>query len=161
VTLVNYGILSFLDASLYSTFPLLLASPIESGGLNFPPKTIGYMLGTASLCHGLIQAFCFARILKLWDSKKVYAASIIAYIFLFIMMPITNALARRAGRVTPVIWGLLVLTEIACFSSYSAYSQLNMYYSGQDTFLMPRCFWSFRLHVYLPQSSLTFSICSR
>ena len=125
VTLVNYAFLSFLDASLYATYPLLLASPITSGGLNFTPKTIGYILGTAALCHALIQALCFPSIIKRWDAKNVYVASLVAYVFLFLTMPILNALARRAGHVTPAIWGLLFVEVIACFSSYSAYSQWN------------------------------------
>jgi hypothetical protein len=122
VTLVNYAFLSFLDASLYATFPLLLASPIASGGLNFAPKTIGYILGAAALFHALIQALGFPSIIRRWDAKNVYVASIIAYVFLFLTMPILNALAHQAGHVTPAIWGLLFMDIIACFSSYSAYS---------------------------------------
>jgi MFS family permease len=125
VTLVNYAFLAFLDASLYATFPLLLASPIASGGLNFTPKTIGYILGTAALCHALIQALCFSRIIKRWDAKNVYVASIVAYVFLYLTMPILNALAHQAGHVTPAVWGLLCIDVLACFSSYSAYSQWN------------------------------------
>jgi len=48
---------------------------------------------------------------------------------MYIMMPVMNALARRAGRVTPVIWGLLILEEIAFFSSYSTYSCMYIFVS--------------------------------
>ena len=157
VTLINYAVLSFLDSSLYATFPLLLASPITSGGLDFPPKAIGYILGVAALCHGLVQAFCFPSILKRWEARNVYAASMMAYIFMYIMMPVMNALARRAGHVTLVIWGLLILEEVAFFSSYSAASQFHEYYSVDDTLLMPIRRPYFRLYVYLCQSSLAFS----
>jgi hypothetical protein len=127
MTLVNYAVLSFLDASLYATYPLLLASPIASGGLNFDPKTIGYLFGTAALCHGLIQAFFFASILKCWNARKVYAASIVAYTFVFLTMPALNALARQAGRVTPLVWGLLLIDVVGSFASYSSYSQWDNY----------------------------------
>ena len=125
VALITMACLSFLDASLYATYTLLLGSPIAAGGLDFRPKTIGYILGTAALCHGLVQAFCFPNILKRWGTRTVYAASMTAYIFLYIMMPIMNALARQAGRVTPVVWGLLVLAEVVFFASYSSYGQLK------------------------------------
>jgi hypothetical protein len=51
------------------------------------------------------------------------------YTFVYIMMPVMNALARRAGRVTPVIWGLLILEEVAFFSGYSAYSCMYIFVS--------------------------------
>jgi hypothetical protein len=132
VTLVNYAVLSFLDSSLYATYPLLLASPITSGGLAFPPKTIGYILGIAALSHGMVQAFCFPSILKRWNTRNIYRTSMMGYMFMYIMMPVMNALARRAGRVTPVIWVLLILEEVAFFSSYSAYSQLKDCYFVDD-----------------------------
>lgn len=123
LVLANYGFLALLDSSLYALYPLLLASPIESGGLGFPPSTIGYIIGVSSLCHGLLQAFAFPSILKRWDAKNVFVASIIAYILLFALLPILHALASRAGRVTPLVWSLIVLAEVFIFSSYSAYSK--------------------------------------
>lgn len=123
MTLANYAALGFLDASLYATYNLLLASPISSGGLGFPPEIIGYIIGVSSVCHGLVQAFCFARILKRYDARNVHAVSIIGYIFLYIMMPVTHYVAQRAGRVTLVVWGLIILEGAAFFASYSAYSE--------------------------------------
>lgn len=161
VTLVNYAFLSFLDASLYATYTLLLASPIASGGLNFTPKTIGYILGAAALGHGLIQGFCFARILKRWGVRNVYATSIIAYMFMYIMMPIMNALTRRAGRATPLVWGLIIIEEFAFFASYSSYSKLNEYPSIDNPSLMQIYLLSTRLHVYFCQSGLAFPVRSR
>jgi hypothetical protein len=136
--LVNYVALSFLDASLYATYPLLLALPIGSGGLNFSPKTIGYIVGAASLFHGLVQAVWCAKIIKQYNAKKVFVASIIAYVFLFVMMPFMNAVAQREGRVTPVVWSLLFLEEVAIFCSYSSYSQLNKYNFTNNAFLMSK-----------------------
>lgn len=155
VTLANYVTLGFLDASLYASYSLLLATPISSGGLGFTPDTIGYISGIASFCHGLIQAFCFAPILKRWDARNVYAVSIIAYILLYLMMPVTNFIARRAGRVTPTVWGLLVLEGLLFFSSYSAYGECDKHFP-------PRChlICMCRLHLHLHQSSLALAGCA-
>ena len=123
VTLLNYAFLAFLDSSLYATYNLLLASPLESGGLGFPPNIIGYILGTASFCHGLVQAFCFPWMLKKWTARKVYTVSVIAYACLYINMPIMNAVARGAGCVNWLVWVLILFQEVAFFCTYSAYGK--------------------------------------
>ena len=123
VTLLNYAFLAFLDSSLYATYNLLLASPLESGGLAFPPNIIGYILGTASFCHGLVQAFCFPWMLRRWTTRTVYIASMTAYGCLYINMPIMNAVARGAGRVNWLVWVLILFQEVAFFCSYSAYGK--------------------------------------
>ncbi|KZP13714.1 MFS general substrate transporter [Athelia psychrophila] len=127
--LLNYAFLAFLDSSLYAVWPLLLASPIESGGLGFSPPTIGTLTGIASFCHGITQAVFFARILKRWDAKNVFIASIISYMLVYALMPVANVFARRAGRVTPFVWGLVILVEIFMFASYSAYSCIYIFLS--------------------------------
>ena len=148
VTLANYVTLDFLDASLYASYSLLLATPISSGGLGFTPDTIGYISGIASFCHGLIQAFCFAPILKRWDTGNVYAVSIIAYILLYLMMPVTNFIARRAGRVTPTVWGLLVLEGLLFFSSYSAYGEWQTFPLDVTLFACAGC-----IYIFISQAS--------
>lgn len=126
LVLVNYAFLSFLDSSLYAVWPLLLASPIMSGGLGFSPPTIGTINGVASFCHGIIQALVFAHILKRWDARNVFRASIISYMLFYTLMPVANAFAWQAGRVTPFVWGLVILEEVFLFASYSAYSQCSL-----------------------------------
>jgi hypothetical protein len=76
------------------------------------------------------------------------------YTFVYIMMPVMNALARRAGRVTPVIWGLLILEEVAFFSGYSAYSQLTDYCFVDVALMMPTCFPSLGcMYIFVSQAS--------
>lgn len=121
IVLGNYAILSFLDGSLYAIYPLFLASPISSGGLNFTPRRIGYVLGTGAMCHGVAQVLLFAKVIERWEARKVFAASMVAFTTLFIMMPIMNLLLRQSGQMTYLIWGLIVLEEALVFFSYLAY----------------------------------------
>lgn len=120
---MNYAIFVFLDVSFAATFALFLSSPISLGGLAFSPHTIGIVLGFAGLFHGLFQAFFFARIHKRWEPRNVYAVSIAAYIPIYLCMPVMNAVARQAGRITPLVWILLVLVEMACTFAYTAFSE--------------------------------------
>jgi len=52
-------------------------------------------------------------------TPEVYAVSIVAYIPIYLCMPIMNALAKRAGQVTPLVWTLLALVEMACTFAYT------------------------------------------
>ncbi|KZP15402.1 MFS general substrate transporter [Athelia psychrophila] len=129
LVLLNYALLAFLDSSIAAVWPLLLASPIENGGLGFSPPTIGTITGISSLCHGVTQAVFFARILKRWDAKNVFIASIISYMLFYALMPVTNVFARQAGHVTPFVWGLVILEEVFLFASYSSYSCMFIFLS--------------------------------
>jgi len=100
---------SSLRFHLPATFALFLSSPIPLGGLAFTPQAIGLVLGCAGIFHGLFQAFFFPRIHKRWEPRNVYAVSIVAYIPIYLCMPIMNALAKRAGQVTPLVWICLPL----------------------------------------------------
>ena len=119
----------FLDVSFAATFALFLSSPISLGGLAFSPHAIGVLLGFAGIFHGLFQAFFFAHIHKRWEPRNVYAVSIAAYIPIYLCMPIMNALARRAGRITPLVWILLALVEMACTFAYTAFSESLVFIS--------------------------------
>src|SRR5882762_4425079 len=123
IVLINYAIFVFLEVSFTATFALFLSSPIPLGGLAFTPQAIGLVLGCAGIFHGLFQAFFFPRIHKRWEPRNVYAVSIVAYIPIYLCMPIMNALAKRAGQVTPLVWTLLALVEMACTFAYTAFSE--------------------------------------
>lgn len=122
VVLLNYAFLVFLDISWSATFALFLSSPIDQGGLGFSPRAIGTVLSLASIFHGLFQAFFFAHIHKHWEPRNVYAVSIAAYVPIYLALPTMNALARRADRITPLIWILLALVKISCTFAYTAFS---------------------------------------
>ena len=113
----------FLDISFAATFALFLSSPILLGGLAFTPHTIGLVLGFAGIFHGLFQMFFFARIHRRFEPRNIYAVSIAAFIPIYLSMPIMNALARRAGRITPLVWILLALVETACALGNTAFSK--------------------------------------
>jgi hypothetical protein len=123
IVLSNYAIFVFLEVSFTATFALFLSSPIPLGGLGLSPRDIGAVLGFAGIFHGLFQAFFFARIHQRWEPRNVYAVSIAAYIPIFLCMPTMNAIARRAGRITPLVWILLALVEMACTFAYTAFSE--------------------------------------
>jgi hypothetical protein len=148
----------FLDLSFSAIFALFLSSPILLGGLALTPHTIGLVLGFSAIFHGLFQAFFFARIHRRFEPRNIYAVSIAAFIPIYLSMPIMNALARRAGRITPLVWILLALVEMACTFSYTAVSKwfVSMYH----ILLMTHGHY-LSLYVHIHHEGLTFSIRSR
>ena len=100
-----------------------LSTPIEHGGLGMNPRTIGIILGTAGPIHGLAQALLFKHVHKRWNMRTIYSVCMAAYIPTYLSLPVMNALARRAGHVTPLVWGLIVLMELLCTFAYTAFSR--------------------------------------
>jgi hypothetical protein len=129
IVLLNYAVFVFLDVSFAATFALFLSSPIQLGGLAFSPHDIGVILGFAGIFHGIFQALFFPYIHKRWEPRNVYAVSISAYIPIYLCMPIMNAISRQAGHVTPLVWILLVLVEVACTFAYTAFSEYFIFNS--------------------------------
>jgi MFS family permease len=83
--------------------PLFYSSPIEYGGLNLSPSTIGILLGTFGLANGVFQAFFFAKFVKRWGAKNVFITGMSSFLPIFLLFPVMNLLARRWG-VSPLVW---------------------------------------------------------
>jgi MFS family permease len=103
----NYSSLAFIEMALIALLPLFYSSPIEHGGLNLPPSTIGIILGIYGLVNGVFQAFFFAKIIKRLGAKILFIAGMSSFIPIFLLFPITNLLALRWG-VSPIVWVLVV-----------------------------------------------------
>ena len=101
----NYVALSFINAVSISLLPLFMAMPIELGGLGFTPMTIGYVLGAVNACSGLFSIFFLARLIRKFGERRLFIVGMLASSAIFIMLPLVNMVARRAG-VTWVVWCL-------------------------------------------------------
>lgn len=123
IVLFNYAALQLLDSSFDATFALFLSTPIDMGGLSLSPYAIGMVLGLSGIFHGLFQAFFFAHIHKRWETRSIYAVSMVSYIPVYLCMPLMNTLARRAGYITPLIWTLLAILKLSCSCAYTAFSE--------------------------------------
>lgn len=108
ISVSNYASLAFIDMAMLALLPLFYSSPIEHGGLNLSPSTIGTLLGTFGLLNGVFQAVFFAKIIKRFGAKNLFITGISSSILIFLLFPVINLLAVRSGRVSPVVWVAVV-----------------------------------------------------
>jgi hypothetical protein len=95
--ILNYSILALLDIAFVVLQPLILSTPISSGGLGLSPPQIGVIMGVFGLVDGLIEIVCFAPLCRMVSTKKVYLMGIASFPFAIASFPIMNFFARRDG----------------------------------------------------------------
>ncbi|KIK63616.1 hypothetical protein GYMLUDRAFT_40676 [Collybiopsis luxurians FD-317 M1] len=76
-------------------FVLFCYSPIEAGGLAFPPSTIGYSLALAGVIAGAAQVFLMPVLLRRFEAAYIYNISMAAWPITFLILPTLNMIARR------------------------------------------------------------------
>ncbi|KAH7870483.1 MFS general substrate transporter [Lentinula edodes] len=88
-------------------FVLFCYTPIEQGGLAFPPSVIGYALAFTGLVAGLTQLFLMPVFLRRFEAAKIYSVCMAVWPLVFLILPCLNIIARygnfdRAGGLTPL-----------------------------------------------------------
>ena len=103
ISISNYASLAFIDIAMLALLPLFYSSPIEYGGLNLSPSSIGILLGACGLVNGVFQAFFFAKLVERWGARNIFIAGICSFLPIFLLFPVMNLLARRWG-LSPIVW---------------------------------------------------------
>ncbi|KAJ7654291.1 major facilitator superfamily domain-containing protein [Mycena rosella] len=106
ISISNYASLSFLFISTSALLPLVLAMPIEIGGLGLPPAKIGLILAGYGTATAVFQVLFCAKLIQRFGPSWVFIAGISASLPIFALFPVMNAVVQGTGR-TPVVWALL------------------------------------------------------
>jgi len=112
IPIVNYGTLGLIDIGFLVLLPLFYSSPIEIGGLGFPPTIIGSFLAIFGIVDGLVQALVTAKLVEWFGARKVFCQSVLWFYPLILLFPIMSAVVTAQGKVGPIIWILLVVQLI-------------------------------------------------
>ncbi|KAK2462968.1 hypothetical protein APHAL10511_005020 [Amanita phalloides] len=121
LSVLNYVTLAFIEIMFIALLPLFMAMPIELGGLGFTPMVIGYVLGAAGAYTAIFQLLFFARLIRRFGERKLFAAGMLTFCINSIMFPLTSIIARRTG----VTWTVSCLLAL----SLSLYPIKDMCYS--------------------------------
>ena len=104
LSISNYVVLAFLNISLSALLPLFLAMPLEIGGLDLDPPKIGYIIGLNGIGYAILQALCFAPIVRYFGERKVFIMAISTFLPIFLSLPVINMAAVILGKQSPVVW---------------------------------------------------------
>ncbi|KAF8442386.1 MFS general substrate transporter [Boletus edulis BED1] len=109
IPIANYGTLALVEIGFLVLLPLFYSSPIEIGGLGFPPPIIGTFLAIFGIVDGIVQALVAAKLVELIGAKRVFCWAVLWFYPLILLFPIMSAFVTAQGGVGPIIWILLVL----------------------------------------------------
>ncbi|EAU81997.2 hypothetical protein CC1G_09183 [Coprinopsis cinerea okayama7 len=115
IPLVNYATLAFLHTCSNTILPLYLALPVNLGGLDMPPSSIGTILSLYGAFNCFFQAFFLGRLVNRFGAKRVFLSAILASVPLYGMYVVNNLVARRMGddKRLPSITYVLVALHLA------------------------------------------------
>ena len=100
ISVSNYVFLAFLNISVSALLPLFLAMPLDIGGLDLSPPTIGCIIGSYGAASAIFQAIYFARIVRRWGERTVFIAAMSTFMPVFLLLPLINFVARRYGQLS-------------------------------------------------------------
>jgi len=126
ISISNYATLAFIEIAWLTLLPLFYSSPIEHGGLNFSPLTIGVLLGTFGLANGVFQGFFFAKIVKRWGAKNLFITGMSSFLPIFLLFPVMNLLARQWG-LSPIVWMAVACQIVLAMIMDMAYASIFMF----------------------------------
>ena len=109
ISIANHAILAFLNISTIALLPLFLSMPLDIGGLNLSPPTIGYIIGTFGITNATFQGFFLNHIVHRWGNRNVFIAAISTFIPIFLIFPVINFVAVGWGQWSLGVWILLGL----------------------------------------------------
>jgi MFS family permease len=111
ITIVNYAILAFFDMSSIALIPLIWSTPIEFGGLNLSPASIGLGMSAFGCMSGTFQFAVFPPLAKRFGLRWIFVVSIAVCAVIFALFPLENLTLRHAigGHPTVTTWSLILL----------------------------------------------------
>jgi hypothetical protein len=112
ISISNYAMLALLDMSAMVLIPLVWSTPIDLGGLNLRPTSIGLWLSAYGCLNGVLQFTLFPRVVGRLGPGRVVLASIIAYVIIYTMFSFENLAARHSGGTNATVW-LFVILQLA------------------------------------------------
>jgi hypothetical protein len=129
ISIANYGMLALLDMSAMALVPLVWSTPIELGGLDLSPASIGLWLSGYGCLNAVLQFVFFPSVVGRLGPGRVVLVSIAVYIIIYTMFPFENLAARHAaashGGTNMTLWVLVVLQLAAICITDMGFSEFS------------------------------------
>ena len=127
VSVSSYAMIALLDMAAMALIPLVWSTPVELGGLNLSPASIGLWLSSYGCLNGVVQFTLFPRVVARLGPGRVILTSVAAYVLIYSMFPLENLAAR--ARSTSV-WLLVMLQLASICITDMGFSELSVSLRG-------------------------------
>ncbi|KAH9027355.1 MFS general substrate transporter [Lactarius hengduanensis] len=133
ITVANYAMLALLDSMVGAYVPLVWSTPVEFGGLNLNPASIGSWLSLYGVMDGIFQFTFFSRFISRFGLRRVFVSSIVSCAVIYAIFPFENLAAVAGGGSNLVVW-LLIILQLSLLCIFDmAYGTMYMYVSSAIT----------------------------
>ncbi|KAH9005448.1 MFS general substrate transporter [Lactarius hatsudake] len=129
ITVANYGMTALLNAVAMSYIPLVWSTPVEYGGLDLSPASIGLGLAVYGGIGGFFQFIFFSRFVSRFGLRRVFVFSVASCAVICTLFPFENLVMTRGGP-NPVVWLLIILQMSSLCVFDMGYSAMNVYVSS-------------------------------
>lgn len=106
VSVSSYAMLALLDMAAMALVPLVWSTPVELGGLDLSPASIGLWMSGYGCLNAVVQFTLFPRVVARLGPGRVFLTSIAVYVLIYTMFPLENLAARAKSA---AVWLLVVL----------------------------------------------------
>lgn len=125
-TLISMAFLAFTDMAYEVLIPLIYSTSIDAGGLGLSSRQIGLILGIFMLLNGVWNWVVMTPILKIWGPRKTVIVSYSFFLIHFTLLFVLRSVAAQAGRITSVVWAILVLQLFVSTVIVTAFSKWKL-----------------------------------
>ncbi|KAF8267246.1 MFS general substrate transporter [Lactarius quietus] len=131
ISVANYAMLAFLTTIVESYTPLVWSTPVEHGGLNLSPASIGLWLSFYGGMNGIVQLVFFPRFVDRFGTRLLYIFSIISCAVIYATFPFENLAVVAGGGSTNAVVCLLMLLQMSSLCIFDmGYGVMYMYISS-------------------------------
>ncbi|KAM6504174.1 Major facilitator superfamily domain containing protein [Amanita muscaria] len=109
LSVCNYFCISLMDIAFMSLVPLFMSTPVDLGGLDWSPATIGYVLGAFGAYSGIVQITFFPKLVRRFGERRIFITSVLTITINSLSLPMISGNIRKNG-VTWMIRCLLAFT---------------------------------------------------
>ncbi|KAH9005454.1 MFS general substrate transporter [Lactarius hatsudake] len=130
ITIANYAMLALIDAMASAYIPLVWSTPVEYGGLNFSPASIGLWLSLYGVMDGIFQFIFFSHFVSRFGLRRVFVFSLVSCAVVYVLFPLENLAVVVGGGPNPVVW-LLIFLQLLSFCIFDmGFGAIYMYTSS-------------------------------
>jgi hypothetical protein len=121
VSVANYAMLALLGTIMDACTPLVWSTPVEFGGLNLGPESIGMWMSLYGGMNGLFQFFVFPHLFSRFGLRRVFVCSIFSSAVIFVIFPFENLALVAGGGLNVAVWLLIILQLVSLCFFHSGY----------------------------------------
>ncbi|KAH8985272.1 MFS general substrate transporter [Lactarius akahatsu] len=131
VSIANYCMISLLEIIAVTLIPLVWSTSVEFGGLGMSPASIGLWMTGYGFTNGIFQFVAFPHIVERLGPRRVFIASTLCFIPVYIMFPFENLALHDSFRGANMVTGLLMILQLSAIGfSDMGFSTIFMYISS-------------------------------